>query len=207
MFSAVDEVASSSGSSEVRIVGAWVSEGPAVPSGWVGGWSWTVAFGSETVWAPPAGTGAVLSATVGAPAPVGVLSLIVGAGAGAPPPAGRSAMVGAGAPGAPAGRREMVGAGALGAPAGRRAMVGAGAGAFGAPTVGAGAVAVGGAEIPVGIGGRGAPGAAGGASEALSVTRTVSFFRGIDEVCLEGGIDDVGRGAGTGDDEFGVGVS
>lgn len=85
--------------------------------------------------------------------------------------------------------------------------MGAGAGAFGAPTVGAGAVGVGGAEMPVGIGGRGEPGEAGGASEALSVTRTVSFFRGIDEVCLEGTIDDVGRGAGTGDDEFGVGVS
>lgn len=48
--------------------------------------------------------------------------------------------------------------------------------------------------MPVGIGGfgaAGAPGAAGGASEALSVTRTVSFFRGIDEVARGAGIDEV----------------
>lgn len=66
-------------------------------------------------------------------------------------------------------------------------MVGAGAGGFGAPTDGAGAMlGAGGAPTPVGDGGRmeGADGA-GGASDALRVTRTVSFLRGIDEV--EGG--------------------
>lgn len=37
------------------------------------------------------------------------------------------------------------------------------------------------------VGGREAEGTAGGASEALSVTRTVSFFRGTLEVILEAG--------------------
>jgi hypothetical protein len=36
--------------------------------------------------------------------------------------------------------------------------------------------------------GRLADGAAGGASAALSVTRTVSFFKGTLEVCLDGGL-------------------
>ena len=103
-------------------------------------------------------------------------------------------MVGAGAAGAPAGRREIVGAGAAGAagaPAGRRAMVGAGA---------AGAV-----ETPVGIGGLVATGAAGGASDALRVTRTVSFFKGIEEVCLLAGKD--GAGAGLGEEGAGISFS
>ena len=103
-----------------------------------------------------------------------------------------SLMVGAGAPavGAPAGRSGIVGAGApgaVGAPAVRRGMVGAGAGGRGAAE---GAVAVGG---PPGIGGRTggasgtvAEGTAGGASAAFRVTRTVSFFRGTLDVCLDG---------------------
>jgi hypothetical protein len=95
-------------------------------------------------------------------------------------------------------------------------MVGAGAGAFGAPTVGAGAVGAtdgaGGAPIPVGIGGlvaatTGAPGAAGGASDALRVTRTVSFFSGMEEVCFEAGIEEVPRGAGIDEVAFGGGIS
>jgi hypothetical protein len=60
-------------------------------------------------------------------------------------------------------------------------------------------VGAGGAEMPDGIGGfgaTGAPGAAGGASEALRVTRTVSFFSGMVEVCLDGGIEEVGLGGG-----------
>ena len=95
-------------------------------------------------------------------------------------------------------------------------MVGAGAGAFGAPTDGAGAVGAtdgaGGAPIPVGIGGlvaatTGAPGAAGGASDALRVTRTVSFFSGMEEVCFEAGIEEVPRGAGIDEVAFGGGIS
>ncbi len=101
-----------------------------------------------------------------------------------------SAMVGA-----PIGAADVanltVGCGPLGAPtAGLRAMVGAGAGGRGGPAAG-GAVGTGGAVG--GVGGRtaGAPGtvavgAAGGASAALSVTRTVSFFNGTLEVCLDG---------------------
>lgn len=109
----------------------------------------------------------------------------------------------------------MVGApgaeGGLLAPAVRRGMVGAGAGAFGAGGApGAGALAVGGLGV-VGVGGAatvgglggppgtgglatgGAPeagsvaeGADGGESAAFKVTRTVSFFKGTLEVCLEG---------------------
>ena len=101
----------------------------------------------------------------------------------------------------------IVGAGApaaVGAPAGRRAIVGAGAGAFGAPpTVGGPTLGAGGAEPrPVGIGGlvaaatTGAFGVAGGASEAFRVTRTVSFLRGIEEVCFGAGIEDVCLGGG-----------
>ncbi len=114
------------------------------------------------------------SGMVGAPEPIG--------GRGAP-----------GAVGAPGGRR-----GAVGAPEARRGIVGAGAGARGGPpTVGVGAppkVAVGGrttgaAPGAVGVGaattGAGGP-AAGGASAAFSVTRTVSFFRGTLDVCLDG---------------------
>ena len=64
--------------------------------------------------------------------------------------------------------------------------------------------------MPVGIGGfgaAGAPGAAGGASDALRVTRTVSFFSGIDDVCLEAGIDEVARGAGIDEVGRGGGIS
>jgi hypothetical protein len=109
--------------------------------------------------------GAVRSGTVGAPvAPV--LSLMVGAGAGR----------------------------AVGGPAVLRGIVGAGAG--GALAVGAGTVATGGGvgALTVGVGGFGITGADGGAtgagatgaSLAFSVTRTVSFFKGMLEVCLEG---------------------
>jgi hypothetical protein len=38
------------------------------------------------------------------------------------------------------------------------------------------------------VGGKEADGTAGGASEALSVTRTVSFFKGTLEVILEAGV-------------------
>ena len=79
-----------------------------------------------------------------------------------------------------------------------RGIVGAGAGAFGGPTVAAGAVGVGGLVAAGGFGGPtvglGAAGAGGapvgeadGASAAFRVTRTVSFFRGTLEVCFEGG--------------------
>ena len=64
--------------------------------------------------------------------------------------------------------------------------------------------------MPLGIGGfgaTGAPGAAGGASDALRVTRTVSFFSGMDEVCLEAGIDEVARGAGIVEEGRGGGIS
>ena len=113
-----------------------------------------------------------------------VLSLIVGAGAG-------RAM-------GPAVFRGIVGAGA-GAPLVADGMLGAG-------TVAAGAVAIGGRVIgAVGVGGLGATGGAGGAigavggatgvtaaegaagaSLAFNVTRTVSFFKGMLEVCLDG---------------------
>jgi len=53
----------------------------------------------------------------------------------------------------------------------------------------------------------GAPGAAGGASDALRVTRTVSFFSGMEEVCFDAGIEDVPRGAGIDDVAFGGGIS
>lgn len=109
----------------------------------------------------------------------------------------------------------IVGAGvgrAMG-PAVLRGMVGAGAGALlvalgtlGAGTVAIGAVATGGRTIgAVGDGGLGATGGAGGAigavggatgvtaaegaagaSLAFNVTRTVSFFKGMLEVCLDG---------------------
>ena len=104
---------------------------------------------------------------------------------------------------------------AVGAPAGRRAIVGAGAGAFGAPpTVGGPTLGAGGAEPrPVGIGGlvaagtTGAFGGAGGGAEAFRVTRTVSFFSGMEEVCFEAGIEEVPRGAGIDEVAFGGGIS
>lgn len=82
----------------------------------------------------------------------------------------------------------MVGAGVAGpagAPAVRRGMVGAGAGGRGAaPTVGAGgAVGTGGLT---GAGGAVDAEGAAGASEALRVTRTVSFFRGTLDVWWDG---------------------
>jgi hypothetical protein len=106
---------------------------------------------------------------------------------GAPPP-GRIAPVGA------AEARRMVGAGDIaGAPAVRRGTVGAGADGRGGPLVGVGGgplVGVGGAP---GTGGRlggamctVAEGTEGGASAAFKVTRTVSFFRGTLDVCLDG---------------------
>lgn len=123
---------------------------------------------------------AVFKGIVGAPVGDPVFSLIVGAGAGR---------------GAPAVFRGIVGAG-----------VGAEPVAEGAPIVGAGTVAAGGLGMPtVGVGGftatGGAVGAVGGAmgavgvtladgaagaSLALSVTRTVSFFKGMLEVCFDG---------------------
>lgn len=118
------------------------------------------------------------SGIVGAPEPIG--------GRGAP-----------GAVGAPGGR-----SGAVGAPEARRGIVGAGAGARGGPPT-VGAVGGGGGPPRVAVGGRttgAAPGevgvgaattgaggpAAGGASAAFKVTRTVSFFRGTLDVCLDG---------------------
>lgn len=58
-----------------------------------------------------------------------------------------------------------------------------------------------------GLGATGAPGAAGGASAAFRVTRTVSFFSGMLEVCFEAGIDEVARGAGIGEEGRGGGIS
>jgi len=103
--------------------------------------------------------------------------------------------------------------GADGAPAVRSGMVGAGAGGLatvGEPAEWAGIVAAGGLGV-VGVGGTTdadgaeggtggltggavgggvagsvAEGTAGGASAAFRVTRTVSFFKGTLEVCLEG---------------------
>jgi hypothetical protein len=105
--------------------------------------------------------------------------------------AGLAAAGGRAVPGAAAGAevaRRIVGAGAIvGAPGARICTVGAGVGGRGAPP---GMVAVG---EPTGIGGRTgatigivADGTAGGASEALKVTRTVSFLSNTLEVCLEG---------------------
>ena len=115
---------------------------------------------------------------------VPVLSLIVGAGAGrAIGPAVFNGMVGAGAGGP---------------------LVAEGAPEIGTPATGT--VATGGRVIgAVGVGGLGATGGAGGAigavggamgvtaaegvagaSLAFKVTRTVSFFKGILEVCLDG---------------------
>lgn len=160
-----------SSSSSDRKVAICVADTEPVESGCVGGANCTVAFGRATVLAAAGAPGerpvigAVRSGTVGAPvAPV--LSLMVGAGAGR----------------------------AVGGPAVLRGIVGAGAG--GALAVGAGTVATGGGvgALTVGVGGFGITGADGGAtgagatgaSLAFSVTRTVSFFKGMLEVCLEG---------------------
>lgn len=171
-----------SSSSSPWNVAICVAETEPVERGCVGGANCTVAFGNATVFAgfgaPGAVAGparlvigAVFKATVGAPLP-GVFSLMVGAGAGR-------------AVGGPAVLRGMVGAGAGGAP-----------GADGAGTLGAGTVATGGGAgaLTVGVGGLGITGAVGGAtgagatgaSLALSVTRTVSFFKGMLAVCLDG---------------------
>jgi hypothetical protein len=138
----------------------------------VGGLSATVALGRETVGAPPgSGIFAVFRAIVGAPTgALVVASLIVGA---------------PDAVGAPAVRRGMVGAGAgilgaVGAPEGGMVAVG-GLGAIGGATGGLGGLIVG-----AGLTGRVAEGTAGGASAAFRVTRTVSFFNGTLEVCLDG---------------------
>ena len=163
----------SSSSSDWKVA-ICVADTEPVESGCVGGANCTVAFGSATVFAGEPGVrpviGAVRRGTVGAPVPP-VLSLMVGAGAGR----------------------------AVGGPAVLRGIVGAGAGgalAVGAGKLGAGTVATGGGvgALTVGVGGFGITGADGGAtgagatgaSLALSVTRTVSFFKGMLEVCLEG---------------------
>ena len=111
---------------------------------------------------PPGRLGAPPGLNALVPAPIGaaeVASLIVGAGDAAD--------------GAPDVRRGMVGAGAA---VGRGAAEGAVA-AGGPPGTGG---RTGGAEGTV------AEGTAGGASAAFKVTRTVSFFRGTLDVCLDG---------------------
>ncbi len=149
--------------------------------GRVGGWSWTVAFGRPTVAAgckPTVGVNAlppVLNAMVGAPAG---RALVVKA----PPPV-FSAMVGA-----PTGMlvvaRRIVGAGAgLGEPGGRKGTVDEPVGGFGGPLATGGMGGFTGAAK-----GTVADGTAGGASAALSVTRTVSFFNGTLDVCFDGGV-------------------
>jgi hypothetical protein len=97
----------------------------------------------------------------------------------------------------------IVGAPTVGAPAVRSGIVGAGVGGFiavGAPdggciisgfvAVGAGGAVggTGGLIVGAGLAGSVAEGMAGAASAALRVTRTVSFFKGILEVCLDGGV-------------------
>ena len=131
-------------------------------------------------------TGALVVASLMVGAPTGALvvaSLMVGAPAvgGLEPPAVRNGMVGAGA-----------GAlGAVGAPDGAGmvavGIVGGEAGAEGGlrATVGVGGLTAGGAAGG-GVVGSVAEGTAGGASAAFKVTRTVSFFKGTLEVCLEG---------------------
>ena len=115
-----------------------------------------------------------------------VASLMVGAPTvgGLEPPAVRSGMVGAGAGalgavGAPDGTG-MVAVGGFG-------VVGGETGAEGGlrATVGVGGLTAGGAAGG-GVVGSVAEGTAGGASAAFKVTRTVSFFKGTLEVCLEG---------------------
>ncbi len=67
----------------------------------------------------------------------------------------------------------------------RRGIVGAGAGGRGGPPVGVGG-APGTGGLTGGAIGTVAEGTAGGASAAFKVTRTVSFFRGTLDVCLDG---------------------
>jgi len=202
----VSEPPSCSSSSSDLKVAICVAETEPVLNGWVGGCNCTVAFGNAIV-APGSGgdsgfvavagatngrvagarpgmAPAVLSGTVGAPDPA-VLSLMVGAAAGrAIGPAVLRGMVGAGGGGVPG--AVAVGTGTPGTVA---------TGGRGMPTVGVGGIgatgAIGGAE-------GGATGAVGGAtglieadgesgtSLALRVTRTVSFFNGMLEVCLDG---------------------
>jgi len=116
---------------------------------------------------------------VGAPAVFGRPGL-----AGSAPGAGEPGL--AGAAGLPASRTVGAGLPAGGGPAARTGIAGAGIGRPG--TVGA--VMIGG---PPGIGGLTggamgtvAEGTEGGASAAFRVTRTVSFFKGTLDVCLEG---------------------
>ena len=86
--------------------------------------------------------------------------------------------------GAAVAARRIVGAGAKpGAPAARSGMVGAGG--RGGPPVGVGG-AVGTGGLTGGAMGTVADGTAGGASAAFKVMRTVSFFRGTLDVCLDG---------------------
>lgn len=163
--------------------------------GCVGGCNCTVAFGSPTV-APGSGGVRGLVAVAGA-----TKGLVAGARPGIAP-AVFNGIVGAGAPGPPV-LSLIVGAavGRAMGPAVFRGIVGAGAG--GAPV----AVGTGGRGMPptVGVGGLGTTGAVEGAtgtvggatgvidaegeagtSLAFSVTRTVSFLRGMLEVCFDG---------------------
>ena len=106
---------------------------------------------------------------------VGACSWTVALGRVGTPPPGRRALVGEEEDVA----RRIVGAGeAVGLPAERNGIVGAGAVGEG------GALGTGGRTG--GAMGTVAEGTEGGASEALSVTRTVSFFRGTLDVCLDG---------------------
>lgn len=142
----------------------------------------------------PTGALEVASLMVGAPIGPAVLSGMVGAGCfgdvGAPV-RGADAVRGLGAPGAVG----LTGAGVDGDSGGFGA-VGAAEGAAGACAVGttgtmgglvgaAGVSFTGASEL--GVPGNVAEGTAGGASEALRVTRTVSFFKGMLEVFLEAG--------------------
>lgn len=173
---------SSAESSTVERVGLCVAAAEVGESGFVGGVSATVAFGRPTVGAPPLrGAFAVFKATVGAPIGAFVVaSLIVGA----PAVMGRGAAVlsgivgaGAGAFGARGAPPATGGLGALGVGGGTGAAEGAGG--VGGLTGGEGG-AIGAGE------GRVAEGTEGGASAAFNVTRTVSFFSGMLEVCLDG---------------------
>lgn len=185
----------SSSASSAESVGLFVAAVAVGESGLVGGARATVALGRPTVAGPaglsPPGSGAfaVLSAIVGAPTgALVVANLIVGAPVAGGAPAVLRGMVGAGAGalGAPvAGLVAEGGAGAvggLGAEGGLGAP--AGAGGLGGPATGAD----GGLGAVGGLAGRLADGTAGGASAALSVTLTVSFFNGTLEVCLDGGL-------------------
>ena len=147
----------SSSSSDWKVA-ICVADTEPVESGCVGGANCTVAFGRATV-----------LAAAGAPGERPVIGAVRSGTVGAPVAPVLSLMVGAGAGGALA-----VGAGKLGA-----GTVATGGG-VGALTVGVGGFGITGAD-------GGATGAgATGASLAFSVTRTVSFFKGMLEVCLEG---------------------